>query len=110
MFLTYQPDGQTEPRRWTLNLGKLRSMEIEAIEKATGFNYGTDFKDKLLRGNGLARRALLWTLQRREHPTLKFADVDFADDELQLEMDVDELAESRAAIADADLPEAEKAA
>jgi hypothetical protein len=101
MFLTYRPDGQDE-QRWEVKLGKFRSMEIEAIEKVTGLDYGTAFKDKLIKGNGLARRALLWTLQRREHPTIRFADIDFADDELQLELDRDELLQSREAIADAD--------
>lgn len=96
MYLIYRPDGGEE-QRWTFQLGKLRSMEIEAIEKVTGLKYGTEFKETLLKGGALARRALLWTFQRRTHPTLRFADVDFADDELALDMDRDEWAEIRAA-------------
>lgn len=109
MYLTYQPDGQ-EAQRWEIDLRKFRSMEIEAIEKVTGFDYGTTYKERLVRGNALARRALLWTMQRRIHPTTKFADVDFADGELQLELDREELDASRKAIAEADgLPEDERA-
>lgn len=107
MFLRYTPDG-SDAREWALDLGKLRSMEIEQIERTTGLAYGTEFKQQLLKGSARARRALLWTLQRREHPTLKLDDVDFADDELTLIMDKAELAETRVAVAKADIPEAEK--
>lgn len=107
MYLTYRPDGG-EPQSWTVNLGKLRSLETEAIEKVTGLDYGTDFKQKLLKGNTLARRALLWTMLRRTHPTVRFGDVDFADDELQLQMDRQELTDVRQRLLDTDMPEAER--
>lgn len=100
MILVYTPDGG-EAQRWEFRLGKLRSMEIEAIEKHTGMAYGSEFREALLKGNGRARRALLWTFQRRAHPTIKFADVDFADDEVVLEQDRDEWAELRKATEDA---------
>lgn len=95
MILIYKPDGQ-EQQQWLVQLGKLRVMETEAIEKRTGLAYGTEFKAELLKGATRARRALLWTYLRREHPALRFEDVDFCDDELELQMDRDELAESRA--------------
>lgn len=95
MRLVYSPEGQEEPTRWEFKLGKLRSLEVEKIEQLTGWNYGLEYKDKLLNGNSLARRALLFTLQRRSHPHLKFADVDFADDELLVEMSLDELRDAR---------------
>lgn len=90
MQLTYKPAGQEDPTVWVLNLGKLLSPEAEAIEKVTGMNYGLEYKEALLRGNMRCRRAILWVLQRRTHPTIKFDDVSFADDELSIEMTRDE--------------------
>lgn len=110
MRLVYQPEGQDQPTEWAINLGKFRSLEIEAIERVTNYNYGSEFKERLLKGNALARRALLWTLQRRSHPTMKFADVDFADDELSLAFDLDELRDIRSTVADSDtFPEVDRA-
>ncbi|WFF07257.1 hypothetical protein O7622_01250 [Micromonospora sp. WMMD1076] len=84
MFLVYRPEGGEE-QRWEYRPGRLRVMEMEAIEQHTGLAYATDFKAQLLKGQTSARRALLWTMLRRQHPTLKYADVDFYDDELLLE-------------------------
>lgn len=84
MFLVHKPEGGEE-QRWEYRPGRLRTMEMEAIEKHTGLAYSTDFKQQLLRGQTSARRALLWTFLRRAHPTIKYADVDFCDDELTLE-------------------------
>lgn len=100
MRLVYAPDGQ-ESQRWPVDLGKLRVAECEQIEKRTGLTYGAEFKEQLLKGGITARRALLFTLLRREHPRTRWEDVDFADDELRLEFDVDELREMRAATVDA---------
>lgn len=97
MRLVYKPEGQEEPQRWTVALGKFRSLEVEHIEKLTGWDYGSDYQMRLLKGNMLARRALLFTLLRREHPHLKFTDVDFAADEAELEFDVAELRDFRKA-------------
>ena len=89
MILIYRPDGQEE-QRWEFQPGKLRSAECEAIEKRTGMPYGSEFKEKLLQGNTAARRALLWTMLRRTHHTLRYDDVDFADEEVQIDFDRDE--------------------
>ena len=86
MILVYAPaDG--DEQRWEFQLGRLRVMEIEAIEKRTDMAYDTEFRENLLKGQVRARRALLWTMLRRQHPTLRFDDVDFAADELRLEFD-----------------------
>lgn len=85
-ILVYTPDGQQQ-QRWEFQLGKLRCQETEAIERRTGMAYGSEFKENLLKGQVLARRALLWTMLRREHHSLRFENVDFADDELLLEFD-----------------------
>jgi hypothetical protein len=96
--LIYRPDGQEE-QRWEFHLGQLRTKETEGIEKRTGLAYDTEFREALLKGAIRARRALLWTFQRRQHHNLLFDDVDFAADELVVEMDRGELQEAREAIA-----------
>jgi hypothetical protein len=101
MILIYRPDNQPE-QRFEFRPGRVKVAEMEAIQKRTGMPYGTEFKAKLLQGDVVARRALLWTLQRREHHMLRFEDVDFYDDELVLERDKDELAEEIAAVEEFD--------
>ncbi|GGN96187.1 hypothetical protein GCM10010112_87200 [Actinoplanes lobatus] len=98
MLLTYHPAGQETPEVFEFRLQTLRSPEIEAIERRTGMDYGTDYRERLLKGNMLARRALLWTFLRRRHPYLKFDEVEVADGELILSMDLGELAEQRAQV------------
>jgi hypothetical protein len=110
VYLTHHPEGSPEPTRWELQLGKLRTFDTEAIERVTGMDYGAEFKTKLIMGNIKARRALLWVMLRRTHPTLKFADVDFAEDELTVEQDRDELSASRKEIVDSDLDPMRRAA
>ena len=96
MLLSYHPAGQDAPQVFEIRLELMRSAEIEAIEARTGgWEFGGEFREKLLKGSALARRALLWTMLRRQHPFIKFAEVDFADGEVTLELDLRELAEQR---------------
>lgn len=97
MILKYSPEGQ-EPQEFQFKPGKLRVIEMEALQKKTGMPYGTQFKAKLLQGDAVARRALLWLMLRRQHPTYRWEDVDFADDELVLERDRDEVVEEIAEV------------
>jgi hypothetical protein len=89
VFVVYKPEGQPE-QRWHFLPGRLRTAEMIAIEKRAGVKYGQQFKQDLMMGGTSARQALLWTLLRREHHTIRFEDVDFADDELLLVLDKDE--------------------
>lgn len=89
MILVYRPEGQEE-QRWEFQLGRLRTAECEAIERRTGLDYDTEFREKLLKGNIRARRALLWTMLRRTHHTIRYEDVDFAAAEVVLEFDLGE--------------------
>jgi len=82
VIFTYKPEGQDEGQTWDIDLGKLRSSEMEGIEARTGMDYGSEFKQKFVARNTSARKALLWTLLRRQHHTLLYKDVDFADDEV----------------------------
>lgn len=83
MYLVYTPDGGEE-QRWEYNPRKLRATEREMLERQTGQNF-SEFTGNVLQGNSRCRRALLFLFLRREHPRLKFDDVDFAWDELTLE-------------------------
>jgi hypothetical protein len=84
VYLVYKPEGTDEPHRWTYNPRKLMSAEREAIERQTGLMY-SEFTQAVVQGSSICRRALLWVMLKREHPTTKWGDVDFAWDELTLE-------------------------
>ncbi|MEU5769795.1 hypothetical protein ABZ782_28160 [Streptomyces asoensis] len=99
MYLVYTPEGSEEPTRWRYNPRKIMSAERENIERLTGRNW-TEFSKEVVQGSSLCRRALLFTFQKREHPTLKFDDVDFAWDELELAYSKGELQQMRDAAAE----------
>jgi len=84
VYLVYQPEGSEEPTRWPYNPRKLMSPEREQIERRTGMLY-SEFTQAVVKGSSLCRRALLFVMLKRSHPTTKWDDVDFAWDELRLE-------------------------
>lgn len=104
MELIYRPTEDGKPadpaavRRWPFTLGRFRAREIEEIERLTALAWGVPYKQALMQGSMLARRALLWTLQRREHPKLRFSDLDPCDDEIEITLNLDEWAELRAEV------------
>ncbi|MEU3972338.1 hypothetical protein [Streptomyces bacillaris] len=73
------------------------SVEREDIERRTSRHFA-QFTQDVLQGNSLCRRALLFTYLRREHPKVKFEDVDFGWDELKLEYSRQEYQEMREGI------------
>jgi len=90
VYLVYKPEGADEPKRWKYNPKKLMSAEREMLERRTGKNF-SEFTVDVQKGNSLCRRALLFMYLKREHPTIKYDDVDFAWDELTLEHSKGEL-------------------
>jgi hypothetical protein len=84
VYLVYQPEGSEEPTRWVYNPRKLMSAEREQIERRTGLMY-SEFTQAVVQGSSLCRRALLFVMLKRDHPTTKWDDVDFAWDELELQ-------------------------
>lgn len=84
MILVYEPEGSEEPQRFTYNPKKLMSAEREMLERRTGRNF-SKFTTDVLEGNSQCRRALLFMYLKRQHPGIKYEDVDFAWDELRLE-------------------------
>ena len=105
MFLVYKPLGQPE-QRWHFLPGRMHSGEMILIEKVSDLRYGNEFKQELMMGGTTARKALLWVMLRRQHPTIRFADVEFYDDELQLIQDKDEIAAELEAMESEERPEA----
>jgi hypothetical protein len=92
VYLVYQPEGSEEPTRWPYNPRKLMSVEREFIERQVGLPFA-EFTQTVLKGSSVARRALLFVMLKRDHPTTKYADVDFAWDELRLEFSKQEYAQ-----------------
>lgn len=84
MYLVHHPEGSDEPTRYNYQPLKLMSAEREMLERRTGKNF-SDFTKDVLAGNSVCRRALLFMFIKREHPTTRYDDVDFAWGELKLE-------------------------
>lgn len=107
MRLIYSPEGG-EAQEWDFIPGKMMSVEAEALEKATGWTY-IEFGEKFMAGSTLARRALLWVMRRRTERGLKFSDVKFALDELDVDFSRDERVKLRQALLDSpDIDEAQR--
>ncbi|MFJ8804190.1 hypothetical protein [Streptomyces sp. NPDC102487] len=94
MYLVYKPEGSEEPSRWKYNPRKIMSAEREWVERRTERNW-SEFTKDVVQGSSLCRRALLYIFLKREHPGVKYDDVDFAWDELSLEYSKGELIEIR---------------
>ncbi|MEV6571872.1 hypothetical protein [Streptomyces sp. NPDC051577] len=99
MYLVYQPEGSDEPKRWKYSPKKLMSAEREMLERRTQLPF-TEFTQDVLKGSSVCRRALLFMYLKRDHPGVKYDDVDFAWDELQLEYSRSELELMRAEAAE----------
>ncbi|MET9734281.1 hypothetical protein ABZZ79_27680 [Streptomyces sp. NPDC006458] len=99
MYLVYSPEGSDEPKRFKYNPRKIMSVERENIERLTSRNWSAFTKD-VIQGNSLCRRVLLFTYLKREHPTVKLDDVDFAWDELKLEYSKAELIQLREGVSE----------
>lgn len=84
MKVKYSPEDGAE-QVFDYNPNKLMSAEREVCEKKTGKTFN-DFAQGVLTGNSSCRRALLFILRKRTDPTLMYDDVDFAWDELTVEM------------------------
>lgn len=104
MFLVYSPEGSEEPKRWRYQPKKLMSAEREMLERRTGKNF-SEFSQAVLQGNSQCRRALLFMYLKREHPGIRYEDVDFAWDELVLEHSKGELRAMREQVIDTVPPE-----
>lgn len=89
MFVIYEPAGG-DVQRFPYNPRKMMRVEMEQAERHAGMPFSR-FTAEVLEGSVTCRAILLWILQRRQHPTLKLADVNFAWDEVRLEYSKQEL-------------------
>lgn len=99
MIIVYSPEGG-DKQQWEFAPGKVRSTEVERIEKrypgGDDVGYWPTFLADVNKGSVTARRVLLWHLIRRDHPTLRWEDTpDFYADELSVVMSLTELVEIR---------------
>jgi len=104
MYLVYTP-AEGDVQRYQFDPNSMPNFDAEAIERVTGWTLG-EWGEKIQKGSVLATRALLWVLQRRTHPTLKFANVEFTTDQVSSEAEPAELIAARdAALEDDELTE-----
>jgi hypothetical protein len=108
VHFVYTPEGG-ERQEWPFSPRKLKASEAESLEKRAGWDL-EEFMEHLAKGSILARRALLWMFLRRVHLSLRFEDVDFTVDEVEVQFDKGELTAIRAEVEKMpDGPEREKA-
>jgi choline dehydrogenase-like flavoprotein len=100
VFLIYKPEGSDEPQRWRYIPRKMMSAEREWIERRTERTW-SEFTKDVVAGSSLCRRALLYVFLKRDHPGVKWDDVDFAWDELTLQYSKAELIQIRETAAEA---------
>ena len=99
MIVTFTPV-EGDSRAYDFKPQKLMSVESETVERLTGKPY-LEAVQAVVQGSALARRALVYVLEKRAHPTLSWASFDFPFDAVEVEFDRDELATMREAVATA---------
>lgn len=86
--LTYTPEG-AEPKTWDFTFGRIKFGERAAIEKATGLGWQAVQKG-FWSNHAEVIHAFLWVLLKRDISTLRAAEVDFMDDEIEIDLTDDE--------------------
>lgn len=83
--LTYKPEG-AEPQSWEFSFGKLMSPERIVIEKLTGLDSWDEVQQRFWANSTRVVGALLYVLMKRQHPVMKPTDLEFCDDDYELDM------------------------
>lgn len=96
MIVKYTPEGGA-PVEYEFHARRVKASVAEMIERRAGMRF-EEWANEILAGSATARRVLLWHLFTREHPAIRFEDVDFAYGELEIENNLSELLKMRAAI------------
>lgn len=66
--------------------GKLTNVEGMAIETVTGLMF-SEWAEALQKGSMTAQTALVWVVKKRQNPTLRFSEVEFSMDSIEVEQD-----------------------
>lgn len=98
MILTYTA-AEGDVQTFHFQFKTLGNDQAEDMEDVTGKNF-VELQDLVGAGNMRARRALLWVLMKKQHPMLKFADLQYPVGAVSIDMELDELLEARAAVAE----------
>lgn len=88
MIITFTPTPD-EKHVHHFDAGKLMNTESEIIERKVGKPFQQVVND-LIAGSALARRAVLWVLEKRRTPELSWAAFDFPYGAVEIEFDADE--------------------
>lgn len=88
MIVTYTPQGG-DAQTWNYKQAELTSAEAELIEDATGLTID-EFENELMKGRTKCKRALLWLHMRKNHPNLRFNEVEFKVGDMKTEFDREE--------------------
>jgi len=73
--------------QYEFDQNSLTNREAMAIEKVTGWTF-TEWAAKMGDGSAVALTAMIWTIQRREDPKVKFDEVEFSYADLEAELEV----------------------
>ncbi len=93
MKFVYKPEG-AEPQSWPFQPNKLMSPEAEAIERHTGMTFG-QWRDAFFDRSVLAMHGFLFVMLKRAHPTLKWDEVVFCLDDIDIEFADEDQIEAR---------------
>lgn len=96
MIVTFTPT-EGDSRVYEFKPREVLNSDAEMLERLSGVNY-QQFVQRLTAGNAAARRAVVYMLERRAHPTLKWDAFDFPYGAVEVEYDRDEYAAMREAI------------
>ncbi|WP_374457710.1 hypothetical protein [Nocardioides sp.] len=90
--ITYKPEG-AEPRVWTISFGRFMSAERIVIERETGMTWA-QVKGRLFMEDTAVTRAFLFVLLKREISDLKINQVEFCEDDYELDATAEERAQA----------------
>jgi hypothetical protein len=91
MKITYRPTNGPE-RSFIFRPNELDNRQAELIENVGGEAWATweEFGRKFMMGSIRAYRAALWLLLKEENPRLRFGDVSFQVDQLEVDLEDEE--------------------
>lgn len=110
MIITFTP-AEGEKRVWEFTKSTLMSVEAEVVEEKSGRTFDETI-EAAFKGSARARRAIVYVLEKRTHPTLAWAAFDYPVDAVEIQFDRDELGrlreqvEKRPGLSDAERAEA----